>query len=65
MKRNMTCLKCNGKIFSIQWEYRKEAEMDMVLSHDGYGFQLDDAFITCVRCKFKGQSSDFTAEEEK
>lgn len=65
MKRNLTCPKCNGIILSVQWEYKKEAEIDMLLCHDGYGFQLEDAFITCIRCKFKGQASDFIALEEK
>ena len=45
-----TCNKCKSTTVSISWKYRKEDEMAMLMSHDGYGLQFDDAKIVCSKC---------------
>ena len=48
--KQLTCEKCKGSQFSLQMRYKKDDEMRLLLCHDGYGFQLEDAFWKCVKC---------------
>ena len=45
-----TCCKCKSTNINITWKYAKKDEMAMLLSHDGYGLQFEDATIKCGEC---------------
>lgn len=53
MIRKATCNKCGSVKINITWKYRKADEMDMLLCHDGYGFQYEDAAMKCYDCNSK------------
>ena len=47
----MVCDNCGGEAFSFRWSYNSDAELDaLMMCHDGYGLQLEDAAQTCVGC---------------
>ncbi len=50
MKRKLTCSKCKSTAINITWKYSKNNEIAMLLSHDGYGLQFEDAIIKCAKC---------------
>ena len=45
-----TCTKCRSTKINITWRYKKEEEMGMLMGHDGYGLQFEDAVIKCGEC---------------
>jgi hypothetical protein len=48
--RKLTCLKCKSININITWKYKKEDELNMLLSHDGYGLQYEDSIMKCAKC---------------
>lgn len=58
--RTMKCKECGGTAFKFRWEYDEEREMAYYLCHDGMGFQLNDAIITCAKC---GKESPYEQED--
>ena len=50
MIRKLTCNKCKSIKINITWKYKKEDELNMLLSHDGFGLQYQDAIIKCADC---------------
>ena len=48
--RDLICRNCGGKSFSFQMKYNKKEETRLLLCHDGYGFQMEDAFWKCNKC---------------
>jgi len=50
IRRFLQCRKCGNRRFTFKLEYEKEDEMDLYLCHDGYGFRMEDAEITCMGC---------------
>ena len=51
--RKVICSKCGSDKINITWKFKKSEEMNMLLCHDGYGLQLEDATIRCAECKSK------------
>jgi hypothetical protein len=47
--KELTC-DCGGNSFTIQMRYDKKDEMRLLLCHDGYGFEFEDAFWKCNKC---------------
>jgi hypothetical protein len=56
-QRKTTCNKCKSVNINITWEYDKKDEMSMYLGHDGWGFQFEDAKMTCAKCGSKNLSN--------
>lgn len=59
MKRQLTCSKCGSVNVNVIWEYAEKDEIAMMLCHDGWGLQYEDAKITCAKCG----SSDLDAKK--
>mgnify|MGYP001609613704 CR=1 FL=1 len=50
-KKKLTCNKCNGTSFEFIWSVENEAhKLSLLYSHDGFGFQLEDAEQKCLTC---------------
>lgn len=50
VKNQLECPECQGKEFSIRWEYQAKDETRMLLCHDGFGLQYEDAIFKCQKC---------------
>lgn len=49
--QKLRCADCDHIRFTISWVYEtKEQEIALLLCHDGYGFQFEDAIIKCADC---------------
>ena len=53
IERILTCPKCKGTSFTIKMKYKQEDEMRLLMCHDGYGFQMEEAIWECNKCKNK------------
>ena len=59
IKKKLICKKCGGNKFSFRWEFKDEKDMFYkFLSHDGYGFLLEDAIIRCENCGAEANYED-------
>ena len=48
---SLRCCHCGGDAFSFRWKWADKSELiALTLCHPGFGFQLEDAIITCHSC---------------
>ena len=50
-------MKCKSTAITISWTYAKKDEMGMLLSHDGWGLQYEDAIMKCADCNSRRLSN--------
>ena len=61
MIKDLVCDKCKGTSFKFRWEIKDEAEdMKLIWMHDGIGYELKAAIITCASC---GEESEYDFED--
>ena len=47
----LVCKECGGNSFTFRWRWKDTADLiTLTMCHDGYGFQFEDADITCNKC---------------
>ncbi len=51
--KQLKCKLCGSNKITITWKYKKSEEIGMLLCHDGWGLQYEDAVMKCSRCKSK------------
>lgn len=50
----LTCKRCGGRALEFKWMVKNyRDEISQAYGHPGFGYEFDDSYIRCVKCKGK------------